>query len=276
MDILSRTRIEELKTNGYNFDIGDYISKGINIFKKDAGLFIGYTLIVGLIYFVVSLLGGLIQFVGSSSIALIAFSQIFQSFVPQIIYPPLVAGFLIASHKMYNNEQTEFGDFFKGFEYYAQLVIQAFIIIGISLAMMVPIGILAFMMAGMSIGGVEDFGAPQIAILVLVSLVVFVGYIYLMVSYLFANAFVVFGNMSAWEALETSRLVVAKNFWSVFGFGLIIGIIYIIGLMFCYIGLLVTIPVAQASIYAAFRDMMGFDNPDVFNQDGDILDHLVD
>jgi len=84
----------------------------------------------------------------------------------------------------------------------------------------------------------------------------------------------IFADMKAWDAMETSRKIVGKNFGTVLGFGIVLGLVTGLGYFMCCIGILATIPIAQISIYSAFKDMMQLDVP--LSEDDDILDHLVD
>ena len=139
--------------------------------------------------------------------------------------------------------------------------------------------------------------------------------VYLSVSFSFANQFVLFEKLEAWQAIQASRKVVAKNFWQVFGFYILMGLVVlvpfliILGLgysaileffatfkdsiisnasdpMFIYksLGLLLVpillisalvAPWMQCSIHAAFRDVMKMDEEEATNYT-DISKHLLD
>ena len=92
-------KCEKLITDGYEFKFGEYINKGFDIFKKNAGGFIGYLLIV----MVIAIVASLIPIVGSLANA--------------IISPALYAGFYIVGKKIVHDEPYEFKDFFKGFDF---------------------------------------------------------------------------------------------------------------------------------------------------------------
>jgi hypothetical protein len=85
--------LNELIADGYDFDFGKYISDGFDIFKKEAGSFIGFGILSGLIIAI----AGMIPFGGL------------------IVAPPLTIGFSIYSHKVAYDQSRQFSDFFKGF-----------------------------------------------------------------------------------------------------------------------------------------------------------------
>lgn len=276
MNVFNQNRIQELIDQGYNFDMGKYISEGIELVKKEIGLFVGYSLVAILIIGVASTASGFLKFLRPDSMALQFISQFTTQIITQLVSPPLMAGFLIASHKLYNNEILDFGDFFKGFDYYKELVLQGFIVLGISLVIFSPLLLEFVILGGFDILGIDRLGAADFAIFGLTGLILFIVYVYVMVSYLFASAFVVFGQMEAWPALEASRKIVAQNFFPVLGFTIVLGILGIAGYLLCCVGLLFALPVVQAAIYSAFKDIMNFDHPQQGQGGDDIYDHLVD
>ncbi|MFT5168630.1 MAG: putative membrane protein [Saprospiraceae bacterium] len=276
MNGFNHNRIQELIDKGYNFDVGRYISEGFDIVKKDLGLFIGYTLVAILIIGMASTTAGILKFLRPESMAFQFIGQLTSQIVTQLIAPPLMAGFLIAAHKLHKNEILDFGDFFKGFDYYKQLVIQGLIIMGITFALFFPIILEFIIMVGFDINELANLGVTQFAIIGLTGLVLFIVYVYILVSYLFAPAFIVFGQMEAWEALEASRKIVSQNFFPVLGFTLVLGLLIIAGYLACCVGVLFALPAIQAAVYCAFKDIMDFDNPEQGQGRDDIYDHLVD
>ena len=276
MTLFNHEKIQELIDHGYNFDIGKYISDGFEILKKEIGLFIAYTLIVALILGMASMFSSLFQIAAPDSIGLMLTGQFITQILTQLVAPPLMAGYLLVAHKIHNREVVEFGDFFKGFDYFAQLITQAFILLGISILLCIPLLLLIFIMGGFSLFGFEDFGGLQVTIIVLTGLVIFIVYIYVYVSYLFAPSLIIFGDMKAWDAMEASRKIVGKNFWMIFGFGFVMGLLIIGGYIACCIGLLFTLPLIQTSMYAAVKDVLGFDRPENEEDHNDIINHLVD
>lgn len=204
MEILNniKKRAEELIAQGYNTDAGKYISKGYSIFEKDMGKFIGYTAL----YFLIT-----------SASSFIPFGPIF-------ITGPLTAGFFLVARKINKNESYDFGDFWKGFDYFVPLMLYTLI--------STILGILAFF--ALIIPG-----------------------IYLVVGWTFAIPFIIFGNMEFWDAMEYSRKLVTKRWWNIFGFLLLIMLINIAGALVFLVGLLFTVPITYCALYAAFEDIVG-------------------
>jgi len=203
---VNESRLTNALAGNYQFKMGDYINKGFDIFKKDPGLFIGFTLI----YTVIS--------------AVLAFIPVIGTIANMAISAPLAAGFYIMADKVNKNEAHTFGDFFKGFDFFLPLFLVGFV------------------------GGI-------ITVLCLILLIL--PGIYIAVCYSFASMFVVFYKNEFWDALENSRKVITKNWWSLFGFLIVLGLINLLGLLCLGVGIFVTIPATACALYAAFDDIAG-------------------
>jgi len=74
--------------------------------------------------------------------------------------------------------------------------------------------------------------------------------IYLGVAYSFTTALIVDRKFDFWEAMETSRKVISKRWFSFFGFVLVLVLINIVGALLLGVGLL-------CAIAAAYQDILG-------------------
>jgi hypothetical protein len=81
--------------------------------------------------------------------------------------------------------------------------------------------------------------------------------IYLGVGYVFALPLVIDKKMEFWPAMEVSRRVVHRHWWSTFGLVIVLTLIALAGFMACVVGALVTVPVASASLMYVYEDLFG-------------------
>lgn len=245
-------RVQQTIDRGYEFNFGEYISKGINLVTKNAGLFIAFTFVFLLITIVLSFIPLL--------------GQLASSFV---VGPCLGAGFLIAARRTDEGRALEFGDFFKGFDHIGQLVVMSII----SLLLMVAAAIPFLAIAGFSYytaimsGDIPDI-PPFWTILLLIPV------IYLSIAWSMGTYLVIFHDMQAWPALEASRQIVTQKWGYFFLLFLVAGILAALGFIVLLIGILFTYAIAPCSMYAAFRDIVGVADEDAV--DLDISAHLVD
>lgn len=257
----AQSKIERIIQDGYDFKFGDYISRGFEIAQKNYGGFIGFTILFLLITVVI----GFIPFIG----------QIANTF---FIGPALTVGFFIVANKLWKGQQTEFGDFFKGFDHIGQLALTALVQILIVVASMIPFifvvkdsGLIQWYMDMMGDPmGMQGSTPPMPP---LWSLVLLLPTIYFSVAYGWSYMFVVFYKMPFWDAMESSRKLITKNWIIFFLFMIVVGLIAAAGMIALCVGILFTLPAAQCMIFSAFADVTGLhDEPD---EEGDLEQHLI-
>jgi hypothetical protein len=57
--------------------------------------------------------------------------------------------------------------------------------------------------------------------------------------------------------MELSRKIITKNWWSFFGFLLILFLINFAGILACGVGVLFTLPITSCMLFVAFEDIVG-------------------
>lgn len=244
-------RVQQTIDRGYEFNFGDYISKGIKLVTKNAGLFIAFTFVFLLIMTVLSF----IPLIG----------QLASTFV---VGPCLGAGFLLAARRSDEDMVLEFSDFFKGFDYLGELVVMTIIsTVAILIAAIPFIAVAGFeMYTTMEAGGIPDF--PIWSILLLIPL------IYLGIAWSMGGYLIIFHGMKAWPALEASRQIVTQKWAFFFLLFFVIGIIASLGIIVLFIGILFTYSIIPCAQYSAYRDIVGVADESAI--DLDITSHLVD
>ncbi len=274
--------IEDRIAYGYDFAIGRYLQEGWEIYKKFAGGFIGFLLLTMVINFV----AGLVPVVGF----------IASTF---ILGPALQAGNYLVSEKIQKGKNFSFNDFFRGFDHIGQLALMTLILMLILLAVFTPT-LFAFSSSGIfawyrEVLG-DPFGAADAPLpdlsgrLVGITLLNLIPVIYLSVAYMWGSMFIVFFKAAAWEALETSRRLITRRWFTVFGlllaiFGaflivyiptiVLVALVPVLGIVLAFfVGLAVFLvaPAIYCILYAAFADVTELITP----TEDDLEDHLVE
>ena len=81
--------------------------------------------------------------------------------------------------------------------------------------------------------------------------------IYLGVAWKFTLPLVIDKQLGFWEAMNLSRNVVTRQWWAFFALFLLSGLISVLGVIGCCIGIFVTAPIGIAAILYAYEDMLG-------------------
>lgn len=267
---------------GYDFPVSDYLREGWNLYKKFAGGFIGFFLLTLLINFV----AGLIPVLGF----------LVTTF---ILSPALTAGNYLVADKIQRGERFSFNDFFRGFDFIGPLALMSMIMILILAAVFTP-SVFALSSSGFFewyAGLLENPFDPQapsppevssrtLAILALNALPL----VYLSIAYLWAPLFVVFYQAGAWEALESSRRLISRRWFAVFGLMLTVTGIFlafylpailtmllspvlgVVILFFLMMAVFLVIPAFFCVLYVSFADVTR-----LYETGGDRLeDHLIE
>lgn len=206
----------------YDFKLGQYLGRGWEIFKANALPFIGFTFLVGLILGVLSFI---LPFpLGSGNPEE---GQAAGNLIPNILSMLLFPGFYLVAFQIARNRPTAFGDFFKGFNRALPVLL-----LGIVSGLLTFIGLILLVLPG----------------------------IYLAVSYMLSLPLLLDKNVDFWPAMETSRKLVGKKWWSFFLFGIVLALINFGGLLLLGVGLLVTIPWSYCAVAAAYEDIVGLNS----------------
>ncbi|MBD1849863.1 DUF975 family protein [Leptolyngbya sp. FACHB-711] len=264
----SPKNINSLIREGYTITPIAYLSEGWEIFKQNAGGFIGFLIVCFLINLVLT---GPAAFVSDpdqvSGVA--AAWRTIGSLISSIISAPLFAGFLFVAFKILKQQQTTFGDFFKGFQngrflpiFLTSLVSGLLILLSlIPFFILFGLGLIALLASNpaFALSTPIPFSLnPTVAVLLLIgSLLALLPGIYLSIAYNFAIPLVVERRLGFWEAIETSRKVITKQWFSFLGFASLLFLVNVAGVLLCGIGLLVTAPLTICATVAAYRHILG-------------------
>ncbi|ASQ91217.1 hypothetical protein CHL67_10110 [Prosthecochloris sp. GSB1] len=146
------------------------------------------------------------------------------SLLSSLISAPLYAGYFVYLLMLFEGRDVRFGDFFKGFDYFLPLLFAGFVS-----GFLVLVGTLLLILPG----------------------------IYLAVGYFFTTMLIVDYRMDFWQAMETSRKIVTKNWFSIFVFALVLFALNVLGGLALLIGLFVTVPLSFCAAAVAYRDIVG-------------------
>lgn len=146
------------------------------------------------------------------------------SLAVSLVTAPLYAGYFVYVFMIFEGREVRFSDFFRGFNYFLPLVLAGFVA-----GFLVLLGLLLLVIPG----------------------------VYLAVGYFFVTMLIVDYGMDFWQAMETSRKIVTKNWFSVFVFTLVLFALNLLGGLLLFVGLLVTVPLSFCAAAIAYRDIVG-------------------
>lgn|SRR5208283_3861555 len=143
-----------------------------------------------------------------------------------LIQGALIAGFHIYTIKKMAGRRADFGDLFKGFNFFIPTLV-AMLLIGV----FTMIGTVFCIIPGLVVAAALKF------------------------TYLF----IVDKRMDFWPAMQASHAVVKLDYFGFTMFLILAFLVNMLGLLCCVVGLLVTFPLTIAAITVAYKEIVGFD-----------------
>jgi hypothetical protein len=80
--------------------------------------------------------------------------------------------------------------------------------------------------------------------------------IYLGVAYTFALPLVIDKKLDFWASMEVSRRVINRHWWPMFGLLIVLFLLNVIGVLACFVGWIVTVPISIAAVMYAYEDLL--------------------
>ena len=222
----------------YQVEVKQWIRAGWELYKSRRGLVLGVTLLTLLLMMVggaIPLLGGIVAF---------------------IIDGPLMGGLYLTILRIKRNEATGVGDIFDGFRRaFGQLILAHLIPTLIAAVFLIP-GVIGLVIGLVMCAAHHASQSVGITIAVIGGVVLLAGFcvtVYLSTCWIFTIPLVADKQLSFGVAMKLSRRVIAKHWWGWMGFGLVTGLVVLLGILGCGIGILFTMPIAFTAWICAYE-----------------------
>lgn len=153
--------------------------------------------------------------------------ETFGSLIFSALAAPLYAGYSIAAFRILTGKSLQFSDFFRGFNYFLPLFLA-----GLASGIIVSIGFMLLIIPG----------------------------IYLAIGYMLATFLIIDYRMEFWQAMETSRKIVTKNWFAFFVLAIVLALINLLGTLALGVGLLISAPVSACAAAIAYKEIVGLNS----------------
>jgi len=199
-------------------------------------------------------------------VGLCAVGMIIGSAVPLgILMGPMMCGMYLTFFRKRKGLPIEFGTMFKGFDYFGQSVVAALLhvipIMGVIIAayIFLYVGMFAAMFATAAAGqdAAPIAGIGFFLIFILFYIVILLIVILISIGFAFAYPLIVDRNMQGFDAVRLSFRAAFSNFWRLFGLNLLGGLLSVVGVCFCYVGVFFILPITLAASAIAYEQVFG-------------------
>jgi len=183
-----------------------------------------------------------------------------------ILMGPMMCGIFLTYFRKRKGLPIEFGTMFKGFDYFGQSIIAALLhVIPLTAVIFCAyiflyVGMIASMFAGAAAG--NDAAGPVmglsfVLLIFLFYIIVLLAVILISIGFTFAYPLIVDRNMSGFDAVKLSFRAAFANFWRLLGMMLLTSLMSIAGVIACYVGMFLVMPIAYAAIAKAYEQVFG-------------------
>lgn len=179
-----------------------------------------------------------------------------------ILLGPMMCGMYFTFFKLRRNEPVEFAMLFKGFDFFGPSLIAT--LLHIAPIMVFVIGMYVFFYVSLIVSVIAQGDDPHpgavlgvLAMLMLFFIVVFLVIILISVGFTFAYPLIVDRKLKGFDAVKLSFKAAMANFWGLLGMVLLTGVLNIIGMMVCYVGIFLVLPIAYGAIAVAYERVFG-------------------
>ena len=188
--------------------------------------------------------------------------------VPIVLMGPMMCGLNLAFLKTRRGEPIEFGTLFKGFDYFGQALIAALLHSIPIIVIVVPAYILFYVFMFVSMAAAGNSGDPNsagvalfgvMAMFGLFCLVVVALIIIISIGFIFVYPLIVDRKLSAIDAIKLSFRAALANFWRLLGMVILTSLMSVVGVLACYVGAFLVMPIGYAAIAKAYEQVFGLD-----------------
>jgi len=235
--------IEEVLARDYNLDLGGCISNAWNLLTSNFGLILPAILI----YFGIE--------VGIGLLGMIPFIGPLFSLANVVVVGALEGGLFYFLLKVIRRQPASAGDVFEGFRgCFGQLFLGKILPGLLASLCLIPAAIIAALVILIPMLVRHKEVAPvQIVIVVGVCLLFLIPTMVLQTNWIFTLPLIIDKKMNFWPAMQASWKMVTKHWWQVFALVILVGVINIVGMALCCVGLLFTIPVGLGALMYAYE-----------------------
>jgi uncharacterized membrane protein len=183
-----------------------------------------------------------------------------------ILLGPMMSGVYLSLFRKRRGEPIEFGNLFKGFDFFGPSVIATLLHMLPIMAIVIPAYILFYI--GFIVTLVAQGNDPNpaamagmIAIFVLFWGAIILLIVFISIGFTFTYPLIVDRKLPGFDAVKLSFRAAMANFWRLLGLSLLSSALGLAGVVLCYVGVFLVLPISFAAIATAYEQVFGLQNP---------------
>jgi len=225
------TLLARVTAREYSVDIGSCLARAWELTKANFWLLVGATLVVHLCQGA----AGAIPILGYCA--------------GPVLQGPLMGGLYLLYLKLARKEDGQFGDAFSGFSNFVQLMLASVVATVIMYAWFLPAVVCFFFSA-------QSHNESLMVVSGILALAALPGAAYFGIAWLFTFLLIVDKKYEFWTAMNVSRKIINKCWWSMLGLMIVVALVQIVGFLALCLGMLVTITLLYGVVVYAYEDII--------------------
>ena len=187
-----------------------------------------------------------------------------------ILLGPMMCGLYLTFFKRLRGEPIEFGNLFKGFDYFGPSVVATLLHVLPILAIVIPAYILFYVgiiFSSIAAQGQDPNPAAMFGVMVMFALfwlVMLVIIVIISIGFTFAYPLIVDRKLQGVDGVKVSFKAAMANFWRLFGMVMLTFLLSLGGMLLCYVGIFLVFPISYGAIAIAYQQVFGLSNPGEF------------
>lgn len=179
-----------------------------------------------------------------------------------ILMGPMMCGVYMIFFKKMRNEPFEFGLLFKGFDFFGPSLVATLLHMIPILVIVVPsyfVFYFAFVLSIVAQGN-EPNPAAMLGVMGLFGIFWFVMVIliiFISIGFTFSYTLIVDRKLQAMDAIKLSFKAAMANFWRILAMMLLTGLLSFCGVLLCYVGVFLVLPLQYGAIAVAYQRVFG-------------------
>jgi hypothetical protein len=191
-----------------------------------------------------------------------------------ILLGPMMCGLYLTFFKARRREPIEFAMLFKGFDFFGPSLVATLLHIIPIIAIVLPAYLLFYVSMFVSMAAAQGSGGdpnPAAFLGVMAGfgffwIVVLIVVVIISIGFTFAYPLIVDRKLQGFDAVKLSFRAALANFWRLLGMMLLTSLMSIAGVLACYVGMFLVMPIAYAAIAKAYEQVFGlYDGTDYSN-----------
>ena len=187
-----------------------------------------------------------------------------------ILLGPMMCGLYMTFFMKRLGQPIEFGTLFKGFDHFGQSVVATLIHVVPIVIIIVPAYLLFYVGFFVTIAASGDSQEPNpaamfgfLGFMIVFWLAVVLVIIVVSILFTFSYPLIVDRRLQGIDAVKLSARAAMANFWRLLGLSLISGLMGFVGVLMCYVGAFLVMPISYSAIAVAYEQVFGISNTPV-------------